>query len=189
MRSQPSSVYLCMQSSVLLDQTYKSQWVLQTLACCIVHSKQRAYHQSNRTIWVPVLIYRFCAYKTVCLAPKLQVSMSSQASPVALCIQNSLLSIRMKSLKGSQPSCCGFVLSKHRILPPELTGLYWFQTTPVDLCLQNSVHSTRLTSIYGSQTSSSVIFACKATVTFGPDLQVSMGPSPRLWICACKQHP
>ena len=49
-------------------------------------------------------------------------------------------------------------------------------------CIQNSAFSTRIASLYGSQ-HSFVGFACK-TVTLEPELQVSMGPSPRLWFCA-----
>ena len=41
-----------------------------------------------------------------------------------------------------------------------------------------------MTSLYGSQPSC-VVFACK-TVTFGPDLQVSMGARPHLSFCSCK---
>ena len=52
--------------------------------------------------------------------------------------------------------------------------------------MQNSVLWTRITSLYGSQPSS-VDFACK-TATFGPELQVSMGPSPHLRILHAKQR-
>ena len=41
---------------------------------------------------------------------------------------------------------------------------------------------TRINSIYGFQPLSAV-FACKTT-TLGPELQVCMGPSSHLWICA-----
>ena len=50
--------------------------------------------------------------------------------------------------------------------------------------MYNDVLSIRITSLYGS-TPSSVAFECK-TATFGPELQVSMGPRPHLWFCACK---
>ena len=59
-----------------------------------------------------------------------------------------------------------------------------FQTWPVVLCIQNSVISAWITSLYVSQPSS-VVFACKTT-SFGPELQVSMGPRPHLSFCACK---
>ena len=46
-----------------------------------------------------------------------------------------------------------------------------------------SVLWSRITSLYGSQTSP-VVFGCK-TATFGPEWQVSMGPTHDLWFCAC----
>ena len=64
------------------------------------------------------------------------------------------------------------------------TSLYGFQTSPVVLCMQNGVISTRITSLYWSQPSF-VVFACK-TETFGPDLQVSIGPRPHLSFCSSK---
>ena len=51
-------------------------------------------------------------------------------------------------------------------------------------CMQNSAFRARITSTYGSQPSS-VVFARK-TVTFGPELQVSMVPRPHLPFCAFK---
>ena len=51
--------------------------------------------------------------------------------------------------------------------------------------MQNSVISSRITSLNGSQ-SSYVAFACKMA-TFGPELQVSMGPRPHLWFFAFKR--
>ena len=45
--------------------------------------------------------------------------------------------------------------------------------------MQNSVISIRITSLYGSQPSYEV-FAFK-TATLGPELLVSMSPSPHLW--------
>ena len=53
--------------------------------------------------------------------------------------------------------------------------------------MQNNMINIRITSVYGSQPSS-VDFACK-TATFGPELQVSMGPSPHLCFFACKTVP
>ena len=50
--------------------------------------------------------------------------------------------------------------------------------------MKNIVSGSRITSLYGSQPSS-VVFTCK-TVTFGPELQVSMGTTPHLSFCARK---
>ena len=49
--------------------------------------------------------------------------------------------------------------------------------------MRNSLINTRITSLYVSQPST-VVFACK-TVTFRPDLQVSVGPRHDVSICAC----
>ena len=48
----------------------------------------------------------------------------------------------------------------------------------------NSVLRTKITSLYGFQTSPVVL--TRKTATLGPELQVSIGPRPHLWICACK---
>ena len=53
--------------------------------------------------------------------------------------------------------------------------------------MKNRVISFRMTSLYGSQPSS-VVFACK-TATFGPELQVSVGPRPHLRFSAFKTAP
>ena len=62
-----------------------------------------------------------------------------------------------------------------------ITSFYGSLTSPVVFCIQNSVISIRF---YGSQPSS-VVFACK-TETFGPELLVSIGPSPHLSSCGFK---
>ena len=106
---------------------------------------------------------------------------------------------------------CPFVQSLTAWFAPEISSLYWFQPSFVVLCLQNSDFRTRLASLYGSQTSSvvlslditayfstsitslyvsqpsSVVFACK-TAHFGPEFQVSMGPSPHLCFLHAKQR-
>ena len=74
------------------------------------------------------------------------------------------------------------LVAKQQLLD-ENTSLYRYQTSPVVLCMQNSLISTRITSLNGSLPST-VVFACK-TVTFGPDLQVSVGPRHDLSFCAC----
>ena len=72
---------------------------------------------------------------------------------------------------------------QNRVFWTRITSLYGSPTSPVILCMQTSVISIRNTSLCGSQPSSAV-FVCKAA-TFGPELQVSMGPRPHLWLCAC----
>ena len=61
-----------------------------------------------------------------------------------------------------------------------INSLYGSQTSTVILCMQNNVISIRNTPLYGSLPSSAV-FACE-TATLGPELQVSMGPRPHLWL-------
>ena len=51
--------------------------------------------------------------------------------------------------------------------------------------MQNNVISIRISSLYGSQPTF-VAFAFK-TATLGPELQVSNGLSPHLWILAFKR--
>ena len=53
--------------------------------------------------------------------------------------------------------------------------------------MQNNVISFRITSLYVSQPSS-VVFACK-TATFGPELQVSVGPRPHQGFSVFKTAP
>ena len=49
--------------------------------------------------------------------------------------------------------------------------------------MQNSDFRTRITSLYGSLTAPMCFFAFKSA-TLAHELQVSMGPSSHLWICA-----
>ena len=133
----------------------------------------------------------------------------SQTSPMVFCVQNSALRTRIARLYESQPSSVVLWIHNSDIMI-RIISLYGFQTTPAVLCEQNSVISTRnpslhrsqtspvvlwmqnneksirITSLYGSQPSS-VVFACKTT-TLGPELQVSMGPSPHLRFFQAKQR-
>ena len=149
----------------------------------------------------------FCAFKTATLASELMVSMGPSPPLWFLHAKQRLWDQNYRSLWISDISD-GFLLSKQRLLAPELqvsmgpslssvvlcihnsdimtriTSLHGSQTSPVLLCMQNNVISIRITSLYGSQPSS-VVFACKRA-TFGSELQVSMGPRLRLLICECK---
>ena len=97
-------------------------------------------------------------------------------------MQNSDFMTRITSLYGSQVSSV-ILACKTETLDQRFKSLR-VQTSPVILCMQNSVPSIRITSLYRSLPSS-VVFPCK-TATFGPELQVSMGPRPHLWIYANK---
>ena len=77
----------------------------------------------------------------------------SQTSPVVLCMQNNVISIRITSLYGSQ-------------------------TSPMVFCIQNSDFRTRIACLFVSQPSS-VVFAFKSA-SLALELKVSIGPSPHL---------
>ena len=51
---------------------------------------------------------RFCAFKTATLAPELIVSMGPRPHLSFLCMQNNVISVRITSLYGSQPSSVVF---------------------------------------------------------------------------------
>ena len=97
-------------------------------------------------------------------------------------MQNSVISARITSLYGSQPSSVVLCIQKSDFRT-RIACLYRSQTSPVILCMQNSVPCIRITSLYGSQPSS-VAFACK-TASFGPEYQVSMGTRHDLSYCGC----
>ena len=106
----------------------------------------------------------------------------SQTSPVILCTQNSVISIRITCLYGSSPNL--WFCMQNSAFWSRITSLYRSHNSPVILGVQNSVISIRMTSLYWSQLLS-VVFACK-TATFGAELQVSIGCRPHLSFCACK---
>ena len=93
-------------------------------------------------------------------------------------MQNSDFWNRITSFYGFQPSSVVLCV-ENSDFRTKIACLYGSKTSPVILCMQNSVPSIGITSLYESQPSS-VVFGCK-TATLGPDLQVSMGPSPHLW--------
>ena len=108
-----------------------------------------------------------------------------QASPVVFWIQNSDFRTKLTSLYGSQASSVD--LCTHiRVISTRISSLYEFQLSLVVLCMQNGDFRNRITSLYGSQTSP-VVFEGKR-VNLVPELQVSMCPSPHLWIFHAKQR-
>ena len=186
----------------LLDQNNKSLWV-PDLTCRFVHPKWRDYHHNYLSLWVPALICAFWMQNSVFWS-RITSLYGSQTSPVVLCTQNSVISTELLVSMGPRPHLwflnakqlllvpnykslwvpditCPFVHEKQR---DKHNSLYGSQTTPVILCMQNSVPSFTITSLYGSQPLS-VVFGCK-TAPFGPEQQVSMGPTYHLSLCACK---
>ena len=128
----------------------------------------------------------------------------SQTSPVVLCMQNNMISIRITSFYGSQPSSVVFECKTATFgselqvsMGPRLhLRFFAFKTAPLAPELQVSmgpiphlwnVISIRITSLYGFQPSS-VVFACKTT-SFVSELQISMGPRLHLRFFAFKTAP
>ena len=109
-------------------------------------------------LWVPALIGGFWMQYNDFLT-RITSLYGSLTSPVLLCMQNSVISIRFTSLHWFQPSSVVFAFKKLSF-GPGITSLCGSLTSPVDLCMQNGVISTWITSLYGFQPSS-VVFACK----------------------------
>ena len=126
----------------------------------------------------------FCGCTTACLASELQVSMGPtlqlwflhakqrllDQNYKSLCIldlicrfvhANSVISTRMTSLYGFQPSSVVLCI-QNSDLRTKIACVYGSHTSPVIFCMQNSLHSTRITSLYGSKTPP-VVFACKTS--------------------------
>ena len=87
--------------------------------------------------------------------------MSRQSSPAVLCMQSNVISIRITSLYGSQPSCVDFV----------------HKTATFGSELQISMGPNPPLCFY----------ACKIT-SLASDLRVSMCPRPQLWFLHAKQR-
>ena len=98
-------------------------------------------------------------------------------------MQNSVISTRMTSLYGFQPSSVVFECTTARFEPELQVSMGPRSHLSFGAC-KTAWYSIRITRFYGSQPSS-VVFGCK-TESFGPKLQVSMGPRPLLSFCAFK---
>ena len=148
--SQTSPVVLCMHNGVISTMNTGLSW-----------------SQTNLS---------FCACKSAWLAPKKLVSLGPRHN-LSFCVcKTAWLASDLLVSMGPSPHLW-FLHAKQRLLD-QSKSLYGCQTSLVVLCIQNSVICTRISSLYGFQPSS-VVFACK-TATFGPDLQVCIGPSPHL---------
>ena len=127
---------------------------------------------------------RFCACKTACLASETLVSMGPsphlwflhakqrllyqytslygyQTSPVVLCMQNSVISIRIASLYGFQPSSVVFTFQTAHYGPELLVSMG--PRLRLSFC------------------------ACK-TAWLASELLVSIGPCPHAWFLDAKQY-
>ena len=107
----------------------------------------------------------------------------SQTWPVILCMYKNVLSIRMTSLYGSQPSSVVLRI-QNSDLKTKIACVYEYQTSLVIFCMQNSLPSIGITSLSGFQPSSVVLASIPSS--FGPEKRMSMSPRPHLSFCACK---
>ena len=123
-------------------------------------AKQRLLGQNNKSLWVPDI-------------------------PVVLCMQNGVISTRITSLYGSQPSSVVFN-AKQRLLDLH-TNLYGFQTSPVALCMKNSDFRTGHTSPYGSQISSVALSRNNTVLSTRIKRLYLFQPAPVVF--ACKTAP
>ena len=119
----------------------KSSWLAPELLVCMgpirhlwcLNTKQRVLDKNNKSLCVTDMICRFV-------------------------VQNSVISTRMTSLYGSQPS----------------TVVFWCTTATLALELLVSIGFCHHLWIYAFK-----------TATFETKLHVSMGPRAHLWFCAC----
>ena len=152
--SQPSSVVLCIQNS---DFSIRISSLYGSQPSSVVFACKTATLGRELQVSIgPIPHLWFLAFIMGTLAPELQVSM------------------------GTSPHL-RFLQAKQRLLDQIYKSL-WVPAIICGFVHENSDFSIRNTSLYVSQPSF-VAFACK-TATLGPELIVSIGPSPHLWFCA-----
>ena len=162
----------------ITDQNAKSIWV-PVPTCGFVHAKSdfRTRHTSLcGSQPSPVVLYT----QNNVISTRINSLYGSQPSSVVLCIQNSDFITNISNLQGSQPSSVVWCIQNSDIIT-RITSLYGIQPSSVVLCIHNSAFSTRITSLYGSQTSHVDLW-----MNNRPEWQVYMGSSTHLWFCACK---
>ena len=133
-------------------------------------------------LWVPDLTCDFCMQNSV-ISIRITILYGSQASCLVFGCKTATLWPDLQVCMGPRPHLRFWAL-KTACLATRIESLYGFQFSPVVLCMQNSAFSTWITSLYWYQPSSDV-FEWKPA-TFGPKLHVSMGPSTHLWFSTCK---
>ena len=101
-----SPVLLCMQNSVLSTRI-KSLCGFQPSSVVFVHANQRLYHMNYQSLLIPALMCGFWMQNSD-FWTGIASLYRSLTSPVVLCMQNSVISIRITSLQGSQPSSVVF---------------------------------------------------------------------------------
>ena len=123
-----------------------------------LHVKQRLWDQNNYSLWVPDMTSCLRMYNSV-LSIRITSLHGSQPSSVVMCFQKRDFRTRIAYLYGSQHSSA-VLCSQKSDFRTLVACLHWPQTTPVISCLQNGMPSIRITSLYGFQPSSEV-FGCK----------------------------
>ena len=118
----------------------------------------------------------FCAWKTVTLAPQLQVSVSTRPHLWFLNAKQWLLEQNYKFL-WVPALICGFWM-QNSDFRTRLTSVCGSQTSSVVLSTHNSVLNTRIKRQYGFQPSPVVL--CMQTATLAFELLVSIVPCPHL---------
>ena len=114
-------------------------------------AKQRLLDQNNKSLWFPDLICGFCMQNSV-ITIRITSHNGSQPSSVVLSIQNSDRRTKIACLYGSQTSPVVFYM-QNSMPSIRIISLYGCQPSSVVFCMQNSDFWTRITSLYGSQTS------------------------------------
>ena len=120
--------------------------------------KQRLLDQNYKSLWVPDLTCR-------------------------LCTPNSVISTRITSLYGSQPSSVVFACKTAALGPESQVSMgprydLWFCAWKTAWLAPEILVSMG--------PSPDLRFCAFKRATLGPELHVSMGPRPYLWFCACK---
>ena len=126
----------------------------------------------------------FFSFKTATLAPEVLVSMGPSPHLRFLQAKKRLLDQNYKS-QLFPDFACWFVNAKQHVLIQNDACLL-FPSFICSFVLSKQGFSIRKTGLFGTQPSF-VIFAC-ITASLAPELQVSMVPSPHLWVLHAKQR-
>ena len=162
----------------VLNQNHKSLWV-PDLTCRLVHAKLRDIASELQGSMGPALICGFWMQNRV-FWTKITSLYESQTSPVVLCLQNSVISIRVTSLHGFLPSSVVFAC-KTASFGPELQ-VSMDPRPHQSFC----VCKTEWLAQVPMGPSRHLWFWAFKTATLEPKLHVSKGTWPHLWFCACK---
>ena len=184
-RSQPSSVVFACKTETFGPELQVSMGTRPHLSFCAWKTEWLSPELlvsmgSSPHLW-------FCAFKTAALGPILHVSMGPRPHPVILRLRNSMHSIRITSLYGSQTSSV-ILCMQYIVISTRLHESLW---VPALIC--RFVHAkqrdfcTRITSLYGPRPHL-WFYACKTAWLSIRITIVSMGPRPHLSFVHSKPH-